>query len=701
MGGVRWTEHLSGWMSLDQTDLNLALLEGRHRKVTLSAKLTIQIDDIDRFAQSKRAQVTKGVVKGPALGLPMTVKAGEFALLVPSSGLFDQLHRRMRYRLNLEDSEGRKRCLHGFKMIEDDPGSDLWSDTTTLFVQIYEGWCRTYQGPDAALARRQQRVDEAQRQSPERVAEDRDGDALAVAGEHGDAPCATAVLRISAGGFLRQLTTFRGTTGAPWSRLADVLQFCGLFGEGLAKVYVGPPMSDGRSSFPCDRLPPPWEGKRPGPDWQLVPERDTEDLDAGRYALERDIVPFEVDDLAFPLNLHHLRRQGREPSGDPVLLVPGSGVRAEMFYGEPLHQTMVDCLLEAGYDVWVENWRASIDFPNNSYTLDQAAKFDHPKAVEKVLAETGRKNLRAVVHCQGSIGFLLAALAGNLPQDTVSHVVSSAISLFFEVPSRTWLKQRTVLQLARRIGRGADAQWGIRAPAPAGKLYALFARLTERPCRNGPCKMANYMYGAGWDVLALHENLDNEVHAWCARELGYTPFSLIQQVAESCRCGHIVPAEPRDESTPASYLDSKPKIEGTRFAFIGGTHNFMFEPRGQERAAEFLREFGLPADFAPLDGYGHLDTFWGKNAADDVFPIILEALQASGTGQIPGPKWSTPLPRQRPKRAGFWRRKPHQPDEHFKPPPLPIPALPAASGGSGPGVQPPGGAPEAAMPGAV
>ena len=364
--------------------------------------------------------------------------------------------------------------------------------------------------------------------------------------------------------------------------------------------------------------------------------------------------------------------------------MPGSGVRAEMYYGEPLRQTMVDFLLQAGYDVWVENWRASIDFPNNSYTLDQAARFDHPKAVEKVRDETRKAKLRAVVRCQGSISFLLAALAGYLPEDTVSHIVSSAISLFFEVPSKTWRKQRTVLQLARRIGRGADAQWGIRAPAPMGKLYALFARLTERPCGNGPCKMANYMYGAGWDVLALHANLDDQVHAWCARELGYTPFSLIQQVAESCRNGHIVPAEPRSESTPASYLDSAPEIKDTRFAFIGGTHNFMFQPRGQQRAAEFLREFGLAADFAPLEGYGHLDTFWGRDAAAQVFPIILEALEASGTGPIPGASRWTPLA-PRPKRASFLRRKPHKPPLKFSPPPLRIPAPPPPSGGPDPG----------------
>ena len=49
---------------------------------------------------------------------------------------------------------------------------------------------------------------------------------------------------------------------------------------------------------------------------------------------------------------------------------------------------VVDVLVDAGYDVWLENWRASIDLPPNEWTLDQAAVFDHPAAVQTVVAET-------------------------------------------------------------------------------------------------------------------------------------------------------------------------------------------------------------------------------------------------------------------------------------------------------------------------
>jgi hypothetical protein len=233
-----------------------------------------------------------------------------------------------------------------------------------------------------------------------------------------------------------------------------------------------------------------------------------------------------------------------------------------------------------------------------------------------------------------------------------------------------------VLQLVRRLGQGADAQWGIRAPTPVARVIAELSRRAELPCGNVPCQVANYMYGSGWDVLLRHANLDDAVHAWTARELGYTPFSLIQQVAESCRYGHIVPAQPREEPIPPSYLASKPQIEGARFTFIGGTHNRMFDPEGQKRSAEYLRNFGLEAGFVPLPEYGHLDTFWGKDAADQVFPIISDGLKPRAKGGLTTE--INPLPTERPTRFGALRRGPRAPT--FSTPPPPRPPAPSANG---------------------
>ena len=85
-----------------------------------------------------------------------------------------------------------------------------------------------------------------------------------------------------------------------------------------------------------------------------------------------------------------------------MLLVPGSGVRAEMYYGQPVGLSCAEYLLDLGYDVWVETWRASIDLPPNDYTLDHAARHDHPLAVKKVLTVCDAEAARGAVPARRS-----------------------------------------------------------------------------------------------------------------------------------------------------------------------------------------------------------------------------------------------------------------------------------------------------------
>ena len=108
------------------------------------------------------------------------------------------------------------------------------------------------------------------------------------------------------------------------------------------------------------------------------------------------IVEFSAGD-GLTCNLIHVQGD-RPPSKGPVLLVHGAGVRANIFRA-PVRTTLVDFLIDNDYDVWLENWRGSIDLAPNRWTLDQAALYDHPEAVKKVMAETGATEIKAVIHC--------------------------------------------------------------------------------------------------------------------------------------------------------------------------------------------------------------------------------------------------------------------------------------------------------------
>ncbi len=114
---------------------------------------------------------------------------------------------------------------------------------------------------------------------------------------------------------------------------------------------------------------------------------------AARY--DEETIPFRAGD-GFQCNLIHVYGGGSAPKG-PVLLVHGAGVRANIFRA-PVETNVVDYLVAHGYDVWLENWRASIDLPPNAWTLDQAALHDHPAAVRTVVERTGWERIKAIIH---------------------------------------------------------------------------------------------------------------------------------------------------------------------------------------------------------------------------------------------------------------------------------------------------------------
>jgi hypothetical protein len=81
--------------------------------------------------------------------------------------------------------------------------------------------------------------------------------------------------------------------------------------------------------------------------------------------------------------------------------VHGAGVRANIFRA-PIRASIVDPLVESGYDVWLKNWRASIALSPNTWTLDQAAIYDHPEAVKTIVEETGSP-ANGVVNHRGEV----------------------------------------------------------------------------------------------------------------------------------------------------------------------------------------------------------------------------------------------------------------------------------------------------------
>ncbi|MEY4753602.1 MAG: hypothetical protein RJA44_1277 [Pseudomonadota bacterium] len=334
--------------------------------------------------------------------------------------------------------------------------------------------------------------------------------------------------------------------------------------------------------------------------------------------LTERLVPFTAGD-GMALNLLHV--QGPQPpTRGPVLLVHGAGVRANIFR-PPVPVSFVDYLVEQGWDVWLENWRGSIDLPPNEWTLEQAALHDHPAAVRKVLQETGAGSLKAVIHCQGSTSFTMAALAGLLPQ--VTTIVANAVSLHTVVKAPAQWKLRLAVPLVAAMTDYLDPRWGEQAPGFVPKLLRGAVHLTHHECDNSVCRFSSFTYGYGFPVLWRHENLDEATHDWISQEFGAVPLSFFLQMRRCVEAGHLVAAGHQPlPGLPADYAAQPPRTTA-RFALIAGRLNDCFEWRGQQISYEWLdRHQPGQHRLHLLDDYGHLDVFLGKNAWRDTFPLM-------------------------------------------------------------------------------
>lgn len=329
---------------------------------------------------------------------------------------------------------------------------------------------------------------------------------------------------------------------------------------------------------------------------------------------------FETAD-GLSCNLKH--PLGQQPTKGPVLLVHGAGVRGNIF-NPPTPKNLIYCLMEEGYDVWIENWRGSIEFPPNEWDLDQVALYDHPATVKKLAELTGSEDIKAIIHCQGSTSFMISVMLGLVPQ--VKAIISNAVSLHPIVPNYSLFKLWTYIPLVKNFFTYLDPQWGLHAPDTRSKLLRLLVQATHHEKDTLVGKFVSFVYGAGFPALWRLENLDKETMNWIQQEFAAVPLSFFLHIKRCVAKGKLVPLETGSEREYVpKHVGSLPRI--TLFA---EAKNRCFLPESQQKTFDYLEkaEPGKHRLYI-LDEYSHLDIFFGKNAHIDVFPLMIKALNQS------------------------------------------------------------------------
>jgi cholesterol oxidase len=138
--GIQFTEAMEGYFSAKvKDDFATGARQGKADGSSLRMIVTVSSNDVEKMmTDPDHAGTIVGTVAAPALSpQPLTLTNGKFYLFIRDPDQFNL--RYMRYLGTLSAPDGSKYFFEGNKHVHNDPGIDIWADTTTLFVTLYSG----------------------------------------------------------------------------------------------------------------------------------------------------------------------------------------------------------------------------------------------------------------------------------------------------------------------------------------------------------------------------------------------------------------------------------------------------------------------------------------------------------------------------------------------------------------------------------
>ncbi|NDJ23211.1 hypothetical protein GS682_16525 [Nostoc sp. B(2019)] len=138
--GIQFTETMRGYFSKAvQNDYQRAAQQGKQSGSQFEFTVTVSSDDLDRMLtdESHKAKIVGSVIAPAISPEPLSVTDGEFNLFIVDPDSVNT--RRMVYRMKMTSEEGKVYYFDGFKVVHNDPGFDIWADTTTLYITVHDG----------------------------------------------------------------------------------------------------------------------------------------------------------------------------------------------------------------------------------------------------------------------------------------------------------------------------------------------------------------------------------------------------------------------------------------------------------------------------------------------------------------------------------------------------------------------------------
>lgn len=552
--GLQFTESMKGFFSTKvKKKYQDGYIEGKKEQSTFKFILTIHIEDINKMLRNSlhQAKIT-GTIRAPELSnSPIIVADGLFNILVDDRE--NVKTKKMIYNMKLITKENKVYFLEGFKTIHNDnKGLDLWEDTTTLYITIYE----------------------------------EENEKSSIFGK--------GILYMDKIDFLKELRTIRVLNEKnKTQQLETILKFGKFFTGSLFDVYGG--------IFTQNYV-----------ETNLLRKKRLLRIDAP------EVYYIKTDDQ---LRLRLIRYKGGEKG--PVLLIHGLGVSSSIFTIDSIECNLTEYLFLNGYDVWLLDWRASIVLPYHhmQFHLDEVAKNDIVASVKKVRELTNVESIHVIAHCVGGIAFLMSMMNGlkGIASIVISQVGThlyphkiNKIKANLYTPNI--LKFLGINELKAYVG--INPSWKDKILDNLLKFYPV---PIKEHCSSTICHRTSFMYG----LLYQHTQLNELTHENLHELLGGANVTTFNQLALMFRNRKIVGATGRN-----NYLINLNNL-AIPITFIHGEKNSVYLPKSTEVTYKVLCEKNGRELYKRhvIDKYGHLDCIIGKNAAQDVFPLIVKHLE--------------------------------------------------------------------------
>ncbi|HVU30298.1 MAG TPA: alpha/beta fold hydrolase [Sphingomicrobium sp.] len=416
-------------------------------------------------------------------------------------------------------------------------------------------------------------------------------------GDRNGATLFTAELHIRPADFIHQLGTMT-ITGAPdlESRAMALARFGEFFGGALFTTFGGP---FARPSYFDPEVPRTRRPLRVGP-----PE----------------VHFFETSDGK---KLRLTRYRGGDKG--PVMASHGLGVSSLIFSIDTIDTSLLEYLYAGGYDVWLLDYRASIELPyaREQFSADDVADKDYPAAIATILTISGKPSLQVVAHCYGAMSFSMAMLRGlkGVRSIVISQIAAHADVPFFTQRLLAFLRATDLMKLVgvKLLDARATRKRNLLARAIDGFLRFLYPLHFDDRTRSVTSLRIAALYGPLYRLDQLNEPTLQAM----PEMFGKSNLSAFSQLAEIARSGHVVRSDKEPLLAPENLRNwAVPTL------FIHGELNRAFLPSGTLKTMNALSEANSPDLYerVVIPATGHIDCIFGKNAVRTVYPSIVAHL---------------------------------------------------------------------------